>query len=111
MTPSGRVLNILMFAAIFTSSCSKAPPPAPAAARPGPGDKVFPVVTCPKSWRAGAPVVLSVRLGVQGPDDAKPLLLKFEDVPVEPELRAKFTFFKDNEVVKTHTAVKLVPDC
>lgn len=101
-----QTLCLILIAPALLSSCAKTPAP-----RPGPGDKVFPIVTCPKSFQAGGPVVITVRLGMQGADDPKPLLLKFEDVPLEPDLRASFTFFKNDEVVQSCTDVKLVPDC
>jgi len=80
-------------------------------ARPGPGDTIFPIVNCPKSWTAGSPIAMTVKLGMQRDGEQKPQLLTFEEVPHEPELRATFTFLKDDEVVSTVADVLLTPDC
>jgi hypothetical protein len=97
----------LGFLAATLTGCSKERP----ALRPAAGDTVFPVVSCPKTWQAGEPIVLSVKLAAQNENESKPIVLKFEDVPHEPELRGNFVFYKGDDVVGRHDGVLLVPDC
>ncbi|MSU80660.1 MAG: hypothetical protein EXS16_21555 [Gemmataceae bacterium] len=79
--------------------------------RPVAGDIVVPVVICPKSWQAGSPVILGVKLRVQNATEGKPIWLKHEDVPIEPALRATLTFKKGHAVLTTFIDVPVTPEC
>lgn len=78
--------------------------------RPAAGDTVFPIVHCPKTWQAGQSVVMQVKLGVQS-EQEKPELLRFEQLPETPDLRANITFYKGDDVIATENDIALVPDC
>lgn len=101
----------MVITAVFLTGCSTPAPQAQPQARPAPGDTVFPIVRCPKSWTAGAAVVLSVQLGCKNAGESKPVILSYESVPEAPELRATFTFFKGEQEVKRYADVLLVPGC
>lgn len=79
--------------------------------RPAVGDIVVPVVICPKSWPAGGPVILGVKLRVQNAAEGKPVWLNHEDVPLEPALRATLTFSKGDAVLTTLKDVPVTPEC
>ncbi|MGF1581352.1 MAG: hypothetical protein ACFCD0_18670 [Gemmataceae bacterium] len=79
--------------------------------RPVAGDVVKPVILLGKTWKQNGPVLVSSRLQVQGPDDAKPRLLQLSEVPYEIVPSATLTFF-DGELESLHIpGVQLVRDC
>ncbi len=98
-------LLLLVFGPLCVG-CAKTPGTSLAA-----NDTVYPIVSCPKTWHAGKPVVMTVKLGRKGADTIKPRMMHKEDVPLDPDLRATFVFCRGNDVLKTYTDVKLVPDC
>lgn len=89
------------------TGCVTAPPET----RPAPGDRVFLQLICPKSWQAGDSVILSVKLRVQGSQDARPKLLRHEDIPPDHVPHATLTFWGDTDVVKVLSDVALEREC
>ncbi len=104
--PLPRLTNFFLLISLAFNGCAKPPKTRPAA-----GDVVVPVVICPKSWQAGGPVILCVKLSVQHTSEAQPVFLRHEDVPIEPLLRATFTFSKGDAVLATVKDVPVVPEC
>ena len=96
-----------LFLSLALCGCAKPPE----VTRPTAGDIVIPVVIGPKSWQAGGPVILGVKLRVQSAAEPKPVWLNHEDVPLEPTLRATLTFKKGDTILTTLTDVPVTPEC
>lgn len=80
-------------------------------ARPIAGDTVTPVLLLGNTWVQEGPVLLSVRLQVQGADEGEAKLLQLEDVPYEIVPRADFTFYNQGVQLNHLEEVPLARDC
>jgi len=88
--------------------CGCAKPPAP---RPKAGDTVSIEMNCLKTWEAGTPVILSVKMQAKGPQDKHPLWLTHAEVPHDQPPRATLTFWRGDELVASFDDVAMTPEC
>lgn len=97
---------MLLFVMLAFMGCAKQAIP-----RPSDGDTVSTALNVPNTWEAGQGIILSAKLRVQGPNDARPIWLTHEDVPHDGPPRMSVTFWRGEELLKSFTDVALAPEC
>lgn len=79
--------------------------------RPQAGDRVTPEIILEEPWHGGGKAQVTIRLFVQGKDEAKPGFLQFENVPYEIEATADVVFRCDDEELERRQGLILARNC